>query len=69
MLHPPGALGTPQRYYIHYNFPIMIHIDRDSRNFDMFVLTKTDSEGFHRQLSLTRDEVSALYEACEEALL
>ena len=47
----------------------MIHIDRDSRNFDMFVLTKTDSEGFHRQLSLTRDEVSELYNACEEVLL
>jgi hypothetical protein len=47
----------------------MIHIDRDSRNFDMFVLTKTDSEGFHRQLSLRRDDDSALYEACEEALL
>ena len=28
---------------------------------DMWIVTRTDSEGFHRQVTLTRDELLELY--------
>ena len=39
----------------------MIDIKRDSKS-DTFILTKTDSDGFHRQINLTYEEIDTLME-------
>lgn len=38
----------------------MIEIKKDRKSADSYTVTKTDSEGFHHQLSLTRDELLKL---------
>lgn len=38
----------------------MIDIKRDSKSDNVVVITKTDDEGFHRQLSVTLSEMNAL---------
>ena len=37
-----------------------IDLKRDKKS-PMWIVTRTDSEGFHRQLTLTRDELLELY--------
>lgn len=39
----------------------MIEIKKDKKSADSYIVTKTDSEGFHHQLSLTREEMLMLY--------
>ena len=38
----------------------MIEIKKDKKSVDSYTVTKTDSEGFHHQISLTRDELLRL---------
>ena len=38
----------------------MIDIKRDSKANNVIVITKTDNEGFHSQLSVTLSEMNAL---------
>ena len=38
----------------------MISLTPDRKS-SMLIITRTDSEGFHRQLSITRDEAYELY--------
>ena len=38
----------------------MIGLEKDRKS-DIWVITRTDAEGFHRQLTLTRDELLELY--------
>ena len=38
----------------------MIDLKRDRKS-AMWIVTRTDTEGFHRQLMLTRDELLELY--------
>ena len=37
-----------------------IDLKRDGKS-AMWIITRTDAEGFHRQLTLTRDELLELY--------
>ena len=38
----------------------MVDLKRDGKS-SMWIVTRTDAEGFHRQLTLTRDELLELY--------
>ena len=38
----------------------MIEVTQDNKS-SMLIITRTESEGFHRQLSITRDEALQLY--------
>lgn len=38
----------------------MIDIKRDSKSNNVIVITKTDDEGFHSQLSVTLQEMNAI---------
>lgn len=38
----------------------MIEIKKDKKSVDSYTVTKTDSEGFHHQINLTRDELLRL---------
>lgn len=38
----------------------MIELQKDKKSEGSYIVTKTDSEGFHHQLSLTRDELLRL---------
>lgn len=38
----------------------MITLDKDRKNSNIFIITKTDGEGFHHQLWLTRQEMEVL---------
>jgi hypothetical protein len=37
-----------------------VDLKKDGKS-DMWIVTRTDSEGFHRQVTLTRDELLELY--------
>ena len=37
-----------------------VDLNKDGKS-DMWIVTRTDSEGFHSQLTLTRDELLELY--------
>lgn len=37
-----------------------VELNKDGKS-GMWIVTRTDSEGFHRQLTLTRDELLELY--------
>lgn len=39
----------------------MIEIKKDRKSVDSYTVTKTDSEGFHHQISLTKEEMLMLY--------
>lgn len=41
----------------------MISIERDAKAWNVFIISKTDSEGFHHQLALTNDEMHELVNA------
>ena len=41
-------------------FTFMIELKRDKKS-PMWIVTRTDSEGFHSQLTLTREELLELY--------
>lgn len=38
----------------------MVELHKDKKSSDSYIVTKTDSEGFHHQLSLTKDELLRL---------
>lgn len=38
----------------------MIDVKRDNKSEDNWIVTKTDSEGFHCQLNLTLDEMNQI---------
>lgn len=38
----------------------MIEIVKDIKTKDSFIITKTDSEGLHRQLNITRSEMDSI---------
>lgn len=38
----------------------MVEICQDKKSDGSYIVTKTDSEGFHHQMSLTRDELLRL---------
>lgn len=38
----------------------MVELSKDRKAHEVWVITKTDSEGFHRQLCLTFDEMTDL---------
>ena len=46
----------------------MISIERDSKAWNVFIISKTDSEGFHHQLALTNDEIQELVTAMKNVI-
>ena len=46
----------------------MISIERDPKAWNVFIISKTDSEGFHHQLALTNDEITALMTAMKNVI-
>ena len=46
----------------------MISIERDPKAWNVFIISKTDSEGFHHQLTLTDDEFKELLIAMKNKL-
>ena len=46
----------------------MISIERDEKAWNVFIITKTDSEGFHQQLALTNDEMRELVTAMKNVI-
>ena len=45
----------------------MVEIKRDRKAKNIWIITKTDNEGFHHQLSLTNDEMHELVAAMSNA--
>ena len=39
----------------------MVGLERDKKTDNVYVVTKTDSEGYHTQVSLTKEEILMLY--------
>lgn len=46
----------------------MISIERDPKAWNVFIISKTDSEGFHHQLALTNDEILELVTAMKNVI-
>lgn len=46
----------------------MISIERDQKAWNVFIISKTDSEGFHHQLALTNDEIHELVTAMKNVI-
>lgn len=38
----------------------MIEITKDKKSNDIWIITRTDNEGFHRQLAVTKNELKEL---------
>lgn len=39
----------------------MVGLERDKKADNVYIVTKTDSEGYHSQVSLTKEEILMLY--------
>ena len=46
----------------------MISIERDAKAWNVFIISKTDSEGFHHQLALTFDDMRELVTAMKNVI-